>query len=246
VFRLVKEGWLSCVKVGRRSYYSFTEFGFRQYAKSARRIYASQPIDWDGRWTLVMPIFASGELREELKRELSWLGFGAMTSGVLAHPCANQESLTETLAELKLADQTVVWRATSQALGFDHALTRLTHESWSLAELDLRFNAFIKHFRPALTALENVSELNIAQMFELQTLLVHEYRRIILKTTDLPAELLPTNWSGSAAVDLTARLYDRSRAASASYLENAFEGPDGLLEKAGTPYYQRFRATAYP
>jgi phenylacetic acid degradation operon negative regulatory protein len=244
VFRLVKEDWLSCVKVGRRSYYSFTEFGFRQYAKSARRIYASQPIDWDGHWTLVMPVFASSELREELKRELSWLGFGAMMSGVMAHPCADQKSLTETLAGLKAADQTVVWRAASQEIGFDHVLKRLTRESWYLAELDLRLKAFVEHFRPSLTALESVSELDVAQMFELQTLLVHEYRRIILKTTDLPSELLPTNWSGSVAVDLTARLYDRICEASADYLETVFEGPDGLLEKAVPTYYERFRAAA--
>ncbi|MFT4560882.1 MAG: phenylacetic acid degradation operon negative regulatory protein [Gammaproteobacteria bacterium] len=245
-FRLVKDGWLSCVKVGRRSHYSFTEFGFRQYAKSARRIYATEPIDWDGHWTLVMPVFASADLREQLKRELSWLGFGTMINGVLAHPCADKESLAETLAELNVADQTVVWRATSQEIGFDHVLKRLTHESWYLGELGVRFDGFIGHFQPSLAALESVSELDIGQMFELQTLLVHEYRRIILKTTDLPDELLPTNWSGRAAVDLTARLYDRIRAASANYLGTIFEGPHGRLEKAGAGYYERFRSAADP
>ena len=89
VFRLVKDDWLACEKIGRKSYYSFTEFGRRQFERSARRIYAARPASWDGLWTLVLPAFVEGGARDELKRELSWLGFGTLATGVLAHPSAD-------------------------------------------------------------------------------------------------------------------------------------------------------------
>jgi len=240
VFRLVKDDWLSCVRIGRRSYYSFTEFGRRQYEKSARRIYAAAPRVWDGQWTLVVPAYADNEQRDRLKRELSWAGFGAIANGVLAHPSANRASLDETLQELELGDQVIVLRAAPEGQRSREVLKQVTHQSWRLDEYKRRFQSFIASFRPALNALARDAGPDPAQMFELQTLLIHEYRRILLKTTDLPDDLLPANWPGTAAMELTARLYRLSCAPSAVFLEAHFEGPDGMLPRASSTYRTRF------
>jgi len=48
VYRNSQNGWLTSVQSGRRSYYSFTEYGLRHYEKAARRIYAESGSDWDG------------------------------------------------------------------------------------------------------------------------------------------------------------------------------------------------------
>jgi len=240
VFRLVKDDWLSCIRIGRRSYYSFTEFGRRQYEKSARRIYAAAPGTWDGQWTLVIPAYADNERRDQLKRELSWAGFGALANGVLAHPSANQESLAETLQELDLRDQVVVLSAAPAGSRSHEVLKRLTHQSWQLDEYERRFESFIASFGPALEALAAKAAPDPAQMFELQTLLIHEYRRILLKSTDLPDELLPANWSGAAARDLTAGLYRLTSAPSAVHVEAHLEGPKGALPPASDTYRARF------
>jgi len=240
VFRLVKDDWLSCVKIGRRSYYSFTESGQRQYEKSARRIYASRPNSWDGQWTLVIPAFADPVQRERLKRELSWLGFGSIANGVFAHPCANQESLAETLQELDLGKLVVTLRASTEEVASREVLQRLTRQSWRLDELEGRYEDFIARFRPMLNTLNGAQDVEAAQMFKLQTVLIHEYRRILLKTTDLPDELLPCNWSGRAAMELTARIYHKVREPVAAYLEANLEGPDGRLAAAVPADLQRF------
>jgi phenylacetic acid degradation operon negative regulatory protein len=240
VFRLAKDDWLSCVKIGRRSYYSFTEFGQRHYEKSARRIYAAQPFAWDEHWTLVVPAFADLEQRDRLKRELSWLGFSILTNGVLAHPCANQVSLAETVQELGLGNQVIVMRANTEQVASETVLKRLMQQSWALDELALRYQEFDARFRPILTKLRKVGTLDHRQMFELQTILIHEYRRILLKTTDLPDQLMPPNWSGRAAMELIARLYHLVREPTASYLESSFEGPQGRLAPAGGTYFKRF------
>ena len=240
VFRLAQDNWLSCTKVGRRSYYSFTDFGLRQYAQSASRIYAAKPPEWNGEWTLVLPSFVTADTREQLKRQLTWLGFGSVGSSVLAHPCANQESLSATLRDLDIADQTIVFKATTDHLASRLALQRLTTESWDLNELEDRYAAFVEIFGPLLKPLRDTQKLDPGQMFELQTVLVHEYRRIILKTTDLPDELLPAKWSGRDAQDLIGEIYCVLREPSARYIETTFEGPRGPLEKAGLDYFRRF------
>jgi phenylacetic acid degradation operon negative regulatory protein len=240
VFRLVKEGWLSCIKSGRRSYYSFTAFGQRQYEKSARRIYAAEPAPWDGQWTLVVPAFAESEQRDLLKRELSWLGFATLANGVLAHPCANQESLRETIEELDLGDLVVVLRASTDEVLSDAVLKRLMRQSWRLDKLGVRYDKFNTRFRPVLSALRTARAGDTQQQFELQTILIHEYRRILLKTTDLPDQLMPRTWPGRAAMELTGSIYRLVREQAATYLESSFEGPKGLLMRADHTYMQRF------
>lgn len=240
VFRLAQDNWLSCTKVGRRSYYSFTDFSFRQYAQSARRIYAAEPLDWNGEWTLVLPSFVNAQAREQLKRQLAWLGFGGVGNGVFAHPCADHDSLNATLVDLKIIDQTIVFKATTDRLASHLALRRLTEESWRLDELEDRYAAFVEIFSPLLETLRISQKLDPGQMFELQTVLVHEYRRIILKTTDLPDELLPAKWSGRVALELMAEIYRLLRGPSAQFIEATFEGPQGPLKKAGPKYFERF------
>jgi phenylacetic acid degradation operon negative regulatory protein len=188
----------------------------------------------------VVPAFADAERRERLKRELSWLGFGSIAAGVLAHPCANQESLTETLQELDLADLVVTLRASAERASSREVLKRLTRQSWLLDELETRYEDFIARFRPVSNTLSKATATDAQQLFELQTILIHEYRRLLLKTTDLPDDLLPVNWCGRSAVDLTARLYHLTRGPAAAYIEAELEGPDGALKKASNAYFRRF------
>ena len=70
IFRLGREGWLLPSLSGRRSYYSFTESGARQYARAAERIYAPTAAAWDGYWTLITSVGLEGGLRDELRRRL--------------------------------------------------------------------------------------------------------------------------------------------------------------------------------
>ncbi|MGR9089549.1 MAG: PaaX family transcriptional regulator [Gammaproteobacteria bacterium] len=240
VFRLVKDDWLACEKIGRKSYYSFTDFGRRQFERSARRIYAARPASWNGLWTLVLPAFADGAKRDELKRELSWLGFGSLATGVLAHPSADHASLMATLDELELSGDTVVMRARAEDIGAGDKLRRLALQTWQLDAFAQRYTDLIAEFQPALTALEAGPDAHPAERFALQTLLIHEYRRILLKLTDLPDELLPAGWPGREAMELTARIYARTRGPAAAYLAANLEGSDGPLQLTADAGATRF------
>lgn len=240
VYRLIQENWLMSNQVGRRSYYSFTEFGLRQYQKTARRIYAAGRPQWDGQWTLVLPAFIVDEEREELRKELRWLGYGALATGMLARPGADRRSLDETLQELGVVDKVVVMNAHTEEPASQEALKQLSKSCWSLEELEERYTAFLTRFRPVLAALNRIEALEPEQCFQLRTLLIHEYRRILLKDTDLPDELLPSDWAGKAALNLAANIYKATYQGAETYLLGHMETAEGKLPKAAAGFYDRF------
>src|SRR5215469_14655110 len=80
VHRLSREGWLESRPLGRRSAYGATTIGRQRVEDATRRIYAAGPPRWDGSWCLVLapPAALAKPARETLRRELGWLGFGAL------------------------------------------------------------------------------------------------------------------------------------------------------------------------
>ena len=240
VFRLVQEDWLVARQMGRRSYYSFTEAGHRHYEKAARRIYHVNRQPWDRKWTLVLPSLCDNREKELLCRELSWLGYGALTPGMLAHPSADRQSLDETLLELKLMDKVIVLIANTGDLASREVLRKLSHNCWSLGGIEKRYNHFIQRFSPVYRAIRSAKKRDAEQCFQVRTLLVHEYRRIQLQDSDLPEELLPSNWPGIPAYKLTKNLYRAVREGSVDYLMENMETIEGSLSEPAGEFYSRF------
>lgn len=237
IFRLGREGWLAPALSGRRSYYSFTDSGARQYARAAERIYAPAAAQWDGQWTLVTVVSLEGVVRDELRRRLGWLGFGALGGGLLAHPEASPAAVQDVLRELGCEAQVVVWRASTP---LDTPLVELVRSSWRLDELAARFAQFVRRFGPFETRLADTPVLAPRDAFVLRTLLIHEYRRVLLKSTELPPVLLPPGWPGQAARELTARLYRCLHAAASRYCQAALENADGPLPPPSRAFFERF------
>ncbi|MBN7797367.1 phenylacetic acid degradation operon negative regulatory protein PaaX [Parahaliea mediterranea] len=240
VYRLLQEDWLTSRQVGRRSYYSLSETGSRQYQRAARRIYAAARPRWDGQWIVVMPSFLVDEEREQLRRQLRWEGYAALASGVLGHPGGDRRALDETLQELGASDKVVVMNAHTEDAASQVALQELARDCWQIDELEARYNAFLATFRPVLAALKRARTPAPEQCFQVRTLAIHEYRRILLKDTDLPDELLPGNWAGKAARNLAANLYRATYAGAEHYLTGTMETAEGALPQADASFYDRF------
>ena len=237
IFRLGREGWLVSSLHGRRSYYALTESGERQYARAAERIYAPAAVAWDGQWTLVTGVGLGAATRDEMRRRLGWLGFGSLGGGLLAHPHAALVTVHEVLRELGCEQQVVVWRATPS---LDAPLAELVRVSWRLDELAIRFEQFITRFGAFETLLAALPVLEPGDAFVLRTLLIHEYRRMLLKSTELPPALLPESWPGHPARALTARLYRCLHGAASEYCCFALENGAGPLPAPSAAFHQRF------
>lgn len=243
VLRLTREGWFTVAREGRRSYYGLTEFGHKALvADPPRRIYAAAPTPWDGAWHLVLtglgPDRIDRETRLQLRRELTWLGFGAVAPGVFAHPSPDRAGVERVLAKLGVAGQVETMTATSDRS------RDLLQSCWDLEAIRAAYRRFIERFRPLWQALEKAADPEPETCFVLRVLLIHEYRRIILRDPELPAELLAPDWEGGSARVLCRNLYRRVAAPAARYATAVLETADGPLPEPRPYYFQRFGGLA--
>jgi len=203
VFRLVQDDWLESRKQGRRSYYRLTRSGHNYYQRAAQRIYSSGQPDWDGGWSLLLTSLVPEEKRDALKRGLNWQGYGQLAAGVYALPRNQTPVLDELLSDLDLKDAVV--RMQAQANSSEN-LKQLILTRWKLDDLQTAYKAFIAHYRDGHRTLQKHPP-DGHSMLLLRILLIHEYRRILLRDPELPAEMLPENWEGHIARTLTGEIY---------------------------------------
>lgn len=228
-FRLTADDWLSCTRLGRRSFYGLTEAGLQRVQHAERRIYDFKLPEWDGRWTLVM--VAAGlpaSARLHLKRELRWEGFGELSANVLAHPHASHTSLKDIIKAAGAVDKVMVLSAESIAGYSGKPLQNVMHNTFKLDDVQKAFKQFFARFEPML---QHAASLSPAEAFFVRTLLIHEYRKVLLRDPNLPQALLPADWPGLRARQLCETLYARLLTGSEAFLQAQVQTLDGKLAK---------------
>ncbi|MEZ5615762.1 MAG: phenylacetic acid degradation operon negative regulatory protein PaaX [Rhodocyclaceae bacterium] len=242
VFRLSKDNWLSSEHIGRCSYYGLTATGRRRFEHAYRRIYFQPKVQWEGDWQIVMT--AGSELtpaqREDVRKELQWEGFGLIAPGVLAHPSADLEPLLDILQSNGVQDCVVVLRAKSLGALAGKPARELVRECWNLESISQNYTRFLDRFRPVLKAFRSTRELDPEQCFVVRTLLMHEFRRTLLRDPQLPDQLLPHDWPGNAARQLCHQLYALTQKDAENYLMSVLETASGRLPEAAPYFYERF------
>jgi phenylacetic acid degradation operon negative regulatory protein len=241
VGRLAAQGWLEASRLGRRSEYRLTENGRTPFAEATRRIYAVQPLAWDGGWTLAVLTPAARGSRRMLRQKLRWLGFGPLAPWVYAHPACSLEEARGWLATLGCAEDTWLLSSRTEALDRDR---RLAAEGWNLGELARRYRRFRDTFAPVAAAVAAAQALPARSAFVIRTLLIHEYRRIHLKDPLLPAPLLPEGWIGAEAYELCRRLYAAVLPAAEQFLSDTAATLHAPLPPPTPAVYARFGGIA--
>ncbi|MFT4887960.1 MAG: phenylacetic acid degradation operon negative regulatory protein [Candidatus Azotimanducaceae bacterium] len=240
VFRLVNDRWLSVRKIARRSYYSFTDSGKSQFERVARRIYQTEQQEWDNRWTLLVLSSVPAEKKDELRKKLLWQGFGQLGHDLFAHHRFDNQSLDEIMDETSVMNDVVILHAEAHEFHSRMALKALAQEKWGIAELEGRYKRFLVIFRPVLDAIIKKIKLDPEVCFLLRILLIHEYRRILLKDRDLPIDLLPSGWPGLNARNLTVNLYSKLSPMAEDFITSELESAEGPLPKASYSFHERF------
>ena len=240
VFRLVKEGWLDVEREGRRSFYQLTSSGGQEYQRAAQRIYASQGDDWRGRWQILLPVNVPDEQKENFKRSLNWLGFRAISAGTFARPGGDATSIRDVLDEFDLRDGVIVMDAETNAITTKQDLKGTVNHYWDLDQLALRYSGFLGQFKPLLHALEKGRKPSAKSAFHARVLLIHEYRRILLRDTSLPDDLLPPQWPGTAARAMVSRIYHYLQKPSLEFIQTELTSRQGTLPKAKKTFFERF------
>ena len=215
VGRLAKDGWLSARRSGRQSEYTLTAHGRKRFAEATQRIYSEAPRDWNRHWTLLLLSAASTERRARIREEMSWLGFGQPTAGVLAHPSRSVADARRQLKEMGMENDAIILQAASGGREQDR---RLISTGWDLAELARGYRRFVKGFAPVRAIVHTGVQPAPERAFVIRTLLIHEYRKIHLRDPLLPHDLLPDDWIGAAAFALCQESYRGVFAGSEEFL----------------------------
>ncbi|RZT87798.1 PaaX family transcriptional regulator [Pseudonocardia sediminis] len=196
VTRLRKEGWLTSHRDGRETVYALSTAAWDMLDEGRGRIFHRESGPWDGQWHTVIYSVPETEraLREQLRKKLSWLGFGPLTSSVWLSPHDRLDQLRGAFAD-EPAVRLDTFRSRSAGTTSDRDIAS---RAWDLDELDRDYADLLERYRPRLPAYR-AGEPDGAQALVERMRLITDYRRFPFRDPDLPPELLPEGWSGRRA-----------------------------------------------
>jgi phenylacetic acid degradation operon negative regulatory protein len=227
--RLTAEGWLERSRVGRNSFYRLAPRGRATFAEASARIYGMARPGWDGRFVLVL---AGNGAAANGRGDPGHIG--RIGSGLLVAPSP--------LGGPYDAPLPAGIRLEARAPDAEDA-RRLAARAWPLAEIAARYERFLACLEPD-PALGRDAPLTDLEALLLRVLLIHEYRKILLRDPLLPDALLPADWPGRRAQRHCAKLYRRLVPASERWLDRHGRTEAGPLPPPGPDFARRFQSVS--
>jgi phenylacetic acid degradation operon negative regulatory protein len=224
--RLAADGWLEREKVGRNSFYRLTRKGGQTFVAATKHIYDSPSSDWTGRFELLL--IGKAEDRDASRDALKNAGFGSPLPGVWVAP-SGVPIPEEASCAIRL-----------EVSAEDDSGRRLLSESWPLERTAEAYLKFTKTFEPLRDWIGQGTRLAEGEAFSARILMIHYYRRVVLRDPLLPAALLPADWPGRAARQLCAEIYRNLLPASERWLDHYGLNENGPLPAAGAEMQRRF------
>jgi phenylacetic acid degradation operon negative regulatory protein len=227
VSRLAADGWLDRDKLGRKSFYKLAASGRERFASGVEHVYNPHPSDWQGRLELLL--IGDGEERDASRAALIESGFGNPMPGVWVAPSG-----------------VVVPRVAAGAIRLEVSADsemgqRLIAESWPLQRIADSYRDFLKTFAPLESWMAGPGAVSPADAVLARILLIHQYRRVILRDPLLPAALLPAAWPAKEARAFCGRVYRALLPASEQWLDIYGESASGALPPPGPKLARRFQ-----
>ena len=224
--RLATDGWLERNKVGRNSFYRLDKKGRQTFDTATKHIYDPPLSDWTGRFELLL--IGNGEDRDASRDALKNAGFGSPLPGVWVAP-SGVPVPEEAAGAIRL-----------EVSAEDDSGRRLLSESWPLDRTADAYLKFMKTFEPLRAAMARGEALSDADAFTARILLIHHYRRVVLRDPLLPPALLPADWPGRAARELCGEIYRGLLPASEQWLDAHATNENGPLPRPGGALARRF------
>ena len=223
--RLTRNGLLVTSRHGRRTYVQLSVRAADVLDDGGRRIFSfgATPAPWDGMWSLVA--FSIPEehrsARDELRKELRWLGFAPLYDGLWVCPRDHAGDVMARLKDLGISTATA-FRATAlpavtvvgvsgdgaaDGAGGAVVTADIPARAWDLSGLRDRYQEFTE-FAGLLRDQTVAGEITTADALVARTRVMNEWRAFPAMDPDLPYELLPPAWPRAAARDLFITCYD--------------------------------------
>ncbi|HFC05119.1 MAG TPA: phenylacetic acid degradation operon negative regulatory protein PaaX [Rhizobiales bacterium] len=234
VYRLAREKWLKARQDGRRSFYTITPEGLDSFTDADARIYAAHAIPWDGKWVIVQTLpDATPQARKKIRDLLTWHGFGQLSPTTMIKPGSQTDNVNQVLAGAGLKPSCIVFSSDLENQSDTRAIVT---NGWDLKELSNAYQRLLNCFGDAA----ELASVGPQEAFVARSLIIHQYRRILLKDPQLPDELLPPDWNGEKARKLVAKTYHLLSPVADNFITEKMPYADNRCPPPAKSYRTRF------
>ncbi|AST91789.1 MULTISPECIES: phenylacetic acid degradation operon negative regulatory protein PaaX [Sutcliffiella] len=225
ISRMNKQGWVQAEKKGNKSFYFLTERGVKRIDEAAKRIFKLKTEQWDGKWRILMYTIPEEirNVRDELRKELVWSGFGSISNSCWISPNPLEKQVYDLIEKYSIEEYVDFFVAEYNG---PNENSRLIEKSWDLGEINERYQLFIQEYSQKYIIDRNKIQKGLmsdAECFVERTKLVHEYRKFLFVDPGLPDELLPEKWLGSHAASLFSEYYKELAEPASRFFEEVFQ-----------------------
>ncbi len=201
VNRMAREGWFTVTKDGRNSKLELTKHGETILQGGTLRVNETPPAQWNGDWHMVTYSLPEQQRkqRNNLRKQLSWLGYGSLGPGFWISPNNQHPELKAVLKNLDV--EKAVHLFSGQ---YDGPLTpqEIVDLCWDLAELTREYQAFNRFYEQDMAAFKQENQPDPAEAFVKRFMLTVRLFPILQKDPNLPLSMLPDEWPGTIGRDL--------------------------------------------
>lgn len=229
ISRLASEKWLERRKVGRNTFYRLSKQGEGEFARATRRIYFLRKAD-SGKSIRLALLNGETSGRAAQRKKLEAAGYAAFNALTYISVDA-ADAPVRNARGIHMLDVPVSPDA-----------VEILRAAYRLDELAGRYGDFIALFGPLRDALGGGAAFEDSEALIVRLLLIHEFRRIVLRDPALPHNMLPGAWPGEEARALAARIYARVLQPSERYLDGCQADEKRALPKPNSSLAQRFAA----
>lgn len=233
VSRMGKQGWIRSTKKGNKSYYSLTERGRARMEEASKRIYKSASPDWDGKWRMLVYTIPEEKrhLRDELRKELAWSGFGLLSNSCWITPNPLEEEINRLITTYDIHSYVSFFQADYAGMSDQK---QMVDKCWNLTAITNQYQKFIDVYHEKYLADKSKLKNGLmtdSEAFVQSASLVHQYRKFLFIDPNLPAELLPAEWIGDVAGALFTDYYQLLTKPATRFFESVFESGEIMVEK---------------
>lgn len=236
ISRMNKQGWVKANRKGNKSYYRLTERGVNRMGEAATRIFKLNNDHWDGKWRMFSYTIPEEKraIRDDLRKELVWSGFGPLTNSFWISPNRLEEQVGDLIEKYDI--QPYVHFFISEYKG-PNPNKALVERCWDLGDTNTKYETFIQTYgEKYIRDNDHVqgSTLSDRDCFVERTRLVHEYRKFLFVDPGLPAELLPSQWLGNEAAALFSNYYKILAEPAGRFFESVYRENNMMDQTNGT------------